>query len=191
MSGEPLPGGDRRQAVASYVSSADVIARECAVLVDEIERSSGYWRPFVVRHVAVTGMLVMVPVLLHVAGLATRLGALRGVSLLLAVFAGLTAMDLWRSTRALRRAVRATVEDGCPVGTRVSARYTPDRIVFALPTHEIVIDPATITRARFVRRVLLLDQEDAERAWVVPVELVGQDGLRVLRDTLGVRFVER
>lgn len=191
MSGEPLPGGDRRQAVASYVSSEDVIARECAVLVNDIERSSGYWRPFVVRHAAVAGMLVMVPVALHVAGLATRLGVLRGVSLLLAVFAGLTAMDLWRSKRALRRVMRATVEDGCPVGTRVSALYAPDRIVFSLPTHEIVIDPATITRARLVRSVLLLDQEDAERAWVVPAELIGQDGFRMLRDTLGVRFIER
>ncbi|WP_299447824.1 hypothetical protein [uncultured Phycicoccus sp.] len=190
MSGEPSPDGDHR-AVASYVSSEDVIARGCAVLVDDIERSSGYWRPFVVRHAAVAGLLVLVPVALHVAGLASRLGVLRGVSLLLAVFAGLTALDLWRSRRALRRMVRATVEHGCPVGTRVSAVYTPDRIVFALPTHEIVIDPATITRARFVRRVLLLDQEDAERAWAVPVELVGQDGLRILRDTLGARFVER
>ncbi|MBM6403630.1 hypothetical protein JQN72_12665 [Phycicoccus sp. CSK15P-2] len=185
-------GVAERRASASYVSTREVIARESSVLVEDIEGAPGYWRRFTVHHVLVAAVFLALVVVLHALGRTDGLaGTVRGTTAFLGVFALLTGFDLWHAKRTLRRDMRQQVELRCSVGTLVSAEYTPERFTFVLPSHEVVVDPATVTRARYVRGVLLLDQAGAERAWAVPIELLGADGLALLRDTLGTRFVER
>lgn len=172
------------------MSSEAVIAREVAVVVREREGTPGYWRPFVVRHVLMTLLFVGVIVVLTAFGYGNLAGLVRGTALALAIMAGLTAFDLWQVRRRLRRALLTLHRLACPPGTRVQAVWSSEDVVFRMPLHEIRLELATVTAGRHVSGVLLLDQGDAVRSWVVPDELLGPEALVILRDALGPRLRE-
>ncbi|MGG5257370.1 hypothetical protein [Phycicoccus avicenniae] len=183
-------GADDRRAEGTYVSTDAVIAREVAAVVGDIESTPGYWRPFVRRHALVTALFVGVLLALGATGYADRAGVLRATTLALVVMAGLTALDGWQVRRRLRGAVRAQVRGSCPPGTPVSATWTSQDVVFRLPSHEVRLLLGTVSGARVREGVLLLDQPSVPRAWSVPVELLGADGLPLLRTALGARLHE-
>lgn len=189
MEADPSSSGGPR-AEASYVSSDAVIARETAVVVRDLENRPGYWRPFVVRHVLVTLLFVGVLVVLTASGDADLAGLARGTAFALSVMAGLTALDLFVGKRKVRRAVRTHTEAACPPGTLVQAVWTPEWVLFRLPSHEIRVELATVTAARHGAGVLRLDQDGTGPGWVVPDELLGPDALAIVRDALGARLRE-
>ena len=175
---------------ASYVQTREIARREAAALVARIENRPGRWRWFVVRHVAVLALCVGVVVALAVSGRATAEGTARGLAILVPAVLLLTAFDAWRARRLVRRSARRWAELSCPPGTVVRARYAPDRITFVLPGHEVAIETSTIIAAERRRGIVVLEQ-DEERAWTVPDELLGDHGLAILRGVLGARLRER
>lgn len=190
MDGDREGSDDGACAQGVYVSTEAVIAREVAAVVGDLEGTPGYWRPFVRRHVLVTALFVGVLVALTAVGPADSAGLARATTFALVLMVGLTAFDGWMVNRRVRREVRAQVRASCPTGTLVRATWTPEEVVFRLPTHEVRLALSTVSAARRRGRVLLLDQPGTPRAWAVPEELLGTDGLEVLRAALGARLHE-
>ncbi|MBR7744074.1 hypothetical protein KC207_12315 [Phycicoccus sp. BSK3Z-2] len=171
----------------SYVQTREIARREAAALVERLERRQGRWRWFVVRHAAVLALCVGVVLTLAVAGRASADGAARGLAVLVPAVLALTAFDVWRARRRVRRAARRWSEISCPPGTQVRGRWSAERVTFVLPSHQVALDLSTIVTAERVAGVLVLEQED-ERAWTVPDELLGDRGLAILAEALGPRL---
>lgn len=178
-------------ATSSYTSTEEVIEREARVLWRRQLSRPGFWRPFVLRPVALGVVVLVLLVVLEVAEVGGPNGALRGAILLVPTFALLTVFDVWMIRRRTLRGHRYLVAAGCPPGTVVTADYRSDEVEFVLPTHRVTLPLDTIASGVHGGGVLVLQGEEADSAWVVPDELLGPDALRVLRDALGARFVQR
>jgi len=176
---------------ASYVSTAEILERESRLLARRQLARPGFWRSFVRRRVAAAVLVVAVIVVLTVAtdGV-TAAGAVRGTVFMLVALAVLTALDVWLTRRRVLRAHRAVTTRGCPPGTVVSASYSPSEFTFGLPGHRIVLETSSFASGLHEDRLLHLEQVDGAQ-WVVPDELLGPDGLGVVRSVLGERLVER
>lgn len=172
------------------MSTEAVIAREVAAVVRDVEGRPGYWRPFLLRHAAVTLLFVAVLVGVTVVGPAGPAGLARGTALALVVMAAVTAFDGVQHRRRLRRALRIHHRTSCPPGTVVHALWTPEYVLFRVPTHEVRLALGTVTAGRHDGGVLRLDQDGSAPAWVVPDELLGQEALAIVRGALGTRLRE-
>ena len=176
---------------SSYTSTEDVIEREARVLWRRQLSQPGFWRPFVLRRVALGVVVLVLLVVLEVAEVGGPNGALRGAILLVPAFALLTVLDVWMIRRRTLHGHRYRIDAGCPPGTLVAAEYRSDEIEFILPTYRLSLPLDTIESAVHGGGVLVLDGDEADSAWVVPDELLGPDALRVLLDALGARLVDR
>jgi hypothetical protein len=117
-------------------------------------------------------------------------GAVRGIVLMLLALGVLTAVDVWLTRRGILRAHRVVATAGCPPGTVVTARYTQQEFSFSLPGHRYVLETSSLVGGLHEGGLLWLEQTDGGE-WVVPDELLGADGLDVVRTVLGERLVER
>jgi hypothetical protein len=178
-------------ATASYVSTTEIIDREYRLLARRQLALPGFWRRFAWRRVAVAVLVVVVIVALALFddGV-TAVGAARGIVLMLVAIGVLAALDVWLTRRRIFRAHRVVVTSNCPPGTVVSASYSPTEFTFSLTGHHTVLETASLTGAVHEGRLLLLEGADGG-AWVVPDELLGAQGLDVVRAVLGDRLVER
>ena len=178
-------------ATASYVSTTEILERESRLLARRQLTRPGFWRSFVRRHVLAAVLVVAVIVVLAVAtdGVDAA-GAVRGTVVMLLALGLLTALDVWLTRRRVFRAHRAVTTSNCPPGTVVSAAYSPTEFTFGLPGHRVVLETRTLTGGLHEGGLLWLEQ-DSGGEWVVPDELLGPDGLDVVRTVLGERLVER
>ena len=181
------PGGP--VARASYVSTPAIIEREARALALAQRSTPRFWRGFVVVRVVVAVAIVAMCATFVATGRVTPVRGLSGAMLFLVVLGLLVALDVWLLRRRLLRAHRAVAAAACPPGTLVCATYTPHEMAFQLPTHRLVLATATVADAVHEGRLLLLRLDD-DRVWCVPDELLGRDGLAVLRTVLGPRLRE-
>ena len=178
-------------ATASYVSTTEILEREARLLARRQLTRPGFWRPFVRRRILAAVLVVAVIVTLAVVtdGIGAA-GAVRGIVLMLLALGALTAVDVWLTRRGILRAHRAVATAGCPPGTVVAARYTPQELTFSLPGQRFVLETTTLTGGVHEGGLLWLEQGELG-GWVVPAELLGPHGLDVVRAVLGERLVER
>ena len=183
--------GRQGVATASYVSTTEILERESRLLARRQLARPGFWRSFVRRRLLVAVLVVAVIVALAVAtdGVEAA-GAVRGIVLMLLALGVLTALDVWLTRRRVFGAHRAVTTGNCPPGTVVSASYSPTEFTFGLPGHRIVLETSSLAGGLHEGGLLYLEQGNGSE-WVVPDELLGPDGLEVVRTVLGERLVER
>lgn len=173
------------RAEASYVSTPQVIEREARALALDLRAHPRFWAPFVrgrlLRLPAYTLAVLLAGVALH----ATWEVVIPAV----VVFGVWTAVAARTWLATPYRVCLAMCDEGCPPGTVVSATYTASSFEFTLLGRTIVVDPDTVTGARRRVGVVLVDLRDGIAPIAVPDELLGDDGMRVLRAVLGDRFV--
>lgn len=179
--------GGWSRAEASYVSTPEVIEREARAMAGRQLSAPGFWRRFTLWRLGTAAVIVALAVVLVLVDRATVAGAVRGVVLMLCALALFTGFDAWLVRHRLRRAHRVVTTAGCPPGTTVTATYTLDEMAFTLPTHRLVVATSTVTEAVHEGRLLLLTL-DGGGTWIVPDELLGRDGLDVVRAALGNRL---
>ena len=188
---EHVGGGDAAAgpvAGASYVSTQAIIEREARALALDLRRHPHFWFPFVrARLVRLAGYAILV-VLVAVAVPVPTGPVVLAAAL---VFAAWTAVAARTWLAEPYRICLAYCEDGCPPpGTLVRATYAARAFEFVLPDRTITVDPATVVAARRRAGCLLVDLADTIGPMCVPDELLGPDGLRVVRTVLGDRLLE-
>lgn len=174
------------RAVASYVSTPQVIEREARALAIDLRAHPRFWAPFV------RGRLLRLPayalaVLLVGVALQETWGVVIPAVVVFAVWTGVAART-WLAEPF--RTALAHVDEVCPPGTVVGATYTASSFEFTLLGRSIVVDTDTVTGARRRVGVVLVDLRDQIAPMAVPDELLGDDGMRVVRAALGDRLRE-
>ena len=171
----------------SYVSTPEILDREAAALLAEARERPGRLHPLIVRRlVRVLTLYVAVPALCALSG-PPRLVWVVAVTAFVAFVAG-TVIAVREHDAEEERGMREYTAMGCPAGTLVRAVYTPASFRFVLPWAEVELDPARLTAATARPGVLLLHADD-RGPWVVPHELLGDDGTALVRHVLGDRFL--
>lgn len=192
MPDQAADGADEADvATASYVSTTEILEREYRLLARRQLALPGFWRTFVRRRVLAAVLVVAVIVALawFDAGVTTA-GAVRGIALMLVALGALTTFDVWLTRRRTFRAHRVVAHSNCPPGTVVSASYSPTEFTFRLPGHSMALETSSLAGGVHEGGLLLLEAADGG-GWVVPDELLGPDGLEVVRTALGDRLVVR
>ena len=175
------------RAEASYVSTPEIIDREARALALDLRAHPHFWFPFVrARLLRLAGYAILVVLVAVAAPVSTGLVVLAAAL----VFAVWTAAAARTWLAEPYRVCLAYCEDGCPPGTLVRATYSARAFEFVLLGRTVTVDPAHVTAAR--RRVgcVLLDQPDSVGPVCVPDELLGRDGMRVVRAVLRDRLDE-
>ncbi len=174
------------RAEASYVSTPHVIEREARALALDLRRHPHFWYPFVRGRMLRLPVYALVVLLVGVALQATWSVIVPAV----VVFGAWTAVAARTWLATPYRVCLAVIDEGCPPGTVVSATYTASSFEFVLPGRTFPVDPLTVTAARRRLGCVLLDRAESVGPVCVPDELLGDDGMRVLRAALGDRFRE-